>query len=183
VKLRSGWDHTSINFLYCAQASERGGAAMVCLHPRTRSQGFSGRARLSELKELKTHCSVPVIGSGDLFTPKDALDVFRETGCDGLMFARGALGNPFIFKTAKELLSGAEPGPAPTVRSRLETVLQQLEKTVRFKGEERACKEMRKHFCHYSKGITGGAALRTRAVRAERSEDYQKLVSEFFEHS
>jgi tRNA-dihydrouridine synthase B len=180
VKLRSGWDQDSINYLTCAQAAESSGAAMVCLHPRIRSQGFSGRARLSELKELKTHSSVPVIGSGDLFTPVDALIVFRETGCDGLMFARGALGNPFIFTASKELLSGGDPGPAPTVRSRLETALQQLDATVRFKGETRACKEMRKHFCYYSKGIRGGSELRARAVRAERVEDYLKLVSEFF---
>ena len=180
VKLRSGWDQDSINYLSCAQAAERSGAAMVCLHPRTRSQGFSGRARVSELKELKTHCSVPVIGSGDLFSPADALRIFRETGCDALMFARGALGNPFIFASAKSLLSGGDAGPAPTPPAgpeRLQTAVQQLRAAVRFKGETRACKEMRKHFCHYSKGLTGGAELRARAVRAERVEDYLDLVS------
>jgi tRNA-dihydrouridine synthase B len=178
VKLRSGWDQSSINYLYCAQAAEQGGAAMVCLHPRTRSQGFSGRARLSELKDLKARCSVPVIGSGDLFSPADALRVFRESGCDGLMFARGALGNPFIFKATKELLNGEDPGTAPAGPGRLQTALQQLEAAVAFKGEARACKEMRKHFCYYSKGIPGGAELRARAVRAKRVEDYLNLVSE-----
>jgi len=178
VKLRSGWDQCSINYLYCAQAAERSAAAMVCLHPRTRSQGFSGRARVSELKELKTHCSVPVIASGDLFSPEDALEIFRESGCDGLMFARGALGNPFIFTATKELLAGSDPGPAPTARLRLETALQQLEAAVAFKGEARACREMRKHFCYYSKGIRGGSELRARAVRAERVRDYLDLVSE-----
>jgi len=178
VKLRSGWDQSSINYLYCAQAAEQGGAAMVCLHPRTRSQGFSGCARLSELKELKARCSVPVIGSGDLFSPADALRVFRESGCDGLMFARGALGNPFIFKATKELLNGEDPGTAPAGPWRLQTALQQLEAAVAFKGEARACKEMRKHFCYYSKGIPGGAELRARAVRAKRVEDYLNLVSE-----
>jgi len=178
VKLRSGWDQSSINYLYCAQAAERSGATMVCLHSRTRSQGFSGRARVPELKELKTHCSVPVIGSGDLFSPEDALKVFRESGCDGLMFARGALGNPFIFTATKELLAGSDPGPAATARLRLETVLQQLEVAVAFKGEARACREMRKHFCYYSKGIRGGSELRARAVRAERVRDYLDLVSQ-----
>jgi tRNA-dihydrouridine synthase B len=181
VKLRSGWDQDSINYLSCAQAAERSGAAMVCLHPRTRSQGFSGRARVSELKELKTHCSVPVIGSGDLFSPADALRIFRETGCDALMFARGALGNPFIFAAAKSLLSGGDAAPAPTPQTgpeRLQTAVQQLRTAVRFKGETRACKEMRKHFCYYSKGLTGGAEFRARVVRAERVEDYLDLVSE-----
>jgi nifR3 family TIM-barrel protein len=178
VKLRSGWDHSSINYLDCAQAAERSGAVMVCLHPRTRSQGFSGRVRTSELKELKTHCSIPVIGSGDLFTPKDALNVFRETGCDGIMFARGALGNPFIFMATKEFLTDGDPTAAPAGPERLETALQQLKLAVKFKGEARACKEMRKHFCYYSKGIPGGARFRSRAVRAERVEDYLDLVSE-----
>jgi tRNA-dihydrouridine synthase B len=181
VKLRSGWDQDSINYLSCAQAAERSGAAMVCLHPRTRSQGFSGRARVSELKELKTHCSVPVIGSGDLFSPADALRIFRETGCDALMFARGALGNPFIFAAAKSLLSGGDAAPAPTPQTgpeRLQTAVQQLRTAVRLKGETRACKEMRKHFCYYSKGLTGGAEFRARVVRAERVEDYLDLVSE-----
>jgi tRNA-dihydrouridine synthase len=122
-----------------------------------------------------------VIGSGDLFSPEDAVRIFLESGCDGLMFARGALGNPFIFTATKQLLEGEDPCSAPTVRLRLETALQQLEVAVRFKGEVRACKEMRKHFCYYSKGIPGGAALRARAVRAERVEDYVELVSEICE--
>jgi tRNA-dihydrouridine synthase len=181
VKLRSGWDLDSINYLSCARAAERSGAAMICLHPRTRSQGFSGRARVFELKELKSHCSVPVVGSGDVFSPADALRVFQETGCDALMFARGALGNPFIFAAAKGLLSGGDADPSvrpPAGPARLETALEQLRVAVRFKGEARACREMRKHFCHYSKGLTGGAELRARAVRAERVEDYLNLVSE-----
>ena len=178
VKLRSGWDQDSINYLHCAEAAERGGAAMVCLHPRTRSQGFSGQARLSELQDLKTHCSVPVIASGDLFTPEDALTVFRESGCDGLMFARGALGNPFIFRATKSLLAGVDPGPMPVGVQRLQTALQQLEAAVRFKGELRACKEMRKHFCYFSKGMSGGAEFRARVVRAERVDDYLNLVEE-----
>ena len=181
VKLRSGWDQSSINYLDCVEAAERSGAAMVCLHPRTRSQGFSGRARTSELKELKARCSIPVLGSGDLFTPEDAVNVFRETGCDGLMFARGALGNPFIFKATKEVLAG-EDSIAPAGVERLETALRQLQIAVRFKAEAKACKEMRKHFCYYSKGIPGGAEFRARAVRANRVEDYQKLVAEISSH-
>jgi tRNA-dihydrouridine synthase B len=181
VKLRSGWDQNSITYLECAEAAQQGGAAMVCLHPRTRSQGFSGRARRAELGELKTHCSVPVIGSGDLFTPEDALNTLRETACDGLMFARGALGNPFIFKAAKEVLAVGDPAvprAAPSWAQRLETALLHLEIAVSFKGEARACKEMRKHFCHYSKGMPGGAEFRARAVRAARKEDYLNLVAE-----
>ena len=179
VKLRSGWDHNTVNYLRCAESAEEGGASMVCLHPRTRSQGFSGSARLSHLKTLKANCSVPVIGSGDLFTPEAAVRTFRETRCDGLMFARGALGNPFIFTAARQLLAEGRQDPPPGPRLRLETALRQLERAVRFKGELRACKDMRKHFCWYSKGIPGGAELRARAVRAEKVRDYEDLVERF----
>jgi nifR3 family TIM-barrel protein len=179
VKLRSGWDHNSVNYLFCAEAAERSGAAMICLHPRTRSQGFSGRARISEIGELKTRCTVPVVGSGDLFTPEDGAKTLRETRCDALMFARGALGNPFIFNEVKDLLAGREPGLRPDGAERLHTALHQLSIAVSFKGEARACREMRKHFCYYSKGMRGGAELRARAVRAERVEDYRNLVAEF----
>ncbi|MBN2551570.1 MAG: tRNA dihydrouridine synthase DusB [Spirochaetales bacterium] len=179
VKLRSGWDHNTINYLRCAESAEEGGAAMVCLHPRTRSQGFSGSARLTDLKTLKANCSVPVIGSGDLFTPEAAVRTFRESRCDGLMFARGALGNPFIFTAVRQLLEKGQEDAPPGPRLRLETALRQLEQTVRFKGELRACKEMRKHFCWYSKGIPGGAELRARAVRAQKVRDYEDLVERF----
>jgi tRNA-dihydrouridine synthase len=97
------------------------------------------------------------------------------------MFARGALGNPFIFTATKELLAGEDPSPVPAGPERLQTALQQLKVSVGFKGEGRACKEMRKHFCYYSKGLRGGAELRARAVRAQRVEDYVRLVSEISE--
>jgi len=179
VKLRSGWDQNSINYLQCAEAAEREGAAMLCLHPRTRSQGFSGRARIEELKTLKASCGVPILGSGDLFNPEDAPAMFAETGCDGIMFARGALGNPFIFTETKQLL-GAKIPPIPIdPKRRLYTALDQLERTVAFKGEARACKDMRKHFCYYTKGIAGGAELRAQIVRAECAAEYRDLVERY----
>jgi nifR3 family TIM-barrel protein len=178
VKLRSGWDQSSINYLDCAASAEERGAAMICLHPRTRSQGFSGRVRAGELKDLKAQCTVPVIGSGDLFTPEDGMKLLSDTRCDGLMFARGALGNPFIFTAAKRLLAGDEPRGATTAQ-RLQTALIHLEIAVAFKGESTACKEMRKHFCYYSRGMRGGAELRSRAVRAGCVADYRNLVAEF----
>jgi tRNA-dihydrouridine synthase B len=179
VKLRSGWDQNSLNYLETADCAEQGGAVLVCLHPRTRSEGFSGQAHLSHLRALKQHSRLTVVGSGDLFTAEDARTMLLETGCDGLMFARGALGNPFIFTQTINLLSGSPSTSLPTVQQKLKTALKQLELAVAFKGEERACRDMRKQFCHYSKGIPGGAALRSQAVRARRVEDYRRLVAEF----
>jgi tRNA-dihydrouridine synthase B len=181
VKLRSGWDQSSINFLDTAAAAGQGGAVLICLHPRTRSQGFAGTAQLSHLRQLKKQSNAAVIGSGDLFTPEDAAVMLRETGCDGVMFARGALGNPYIFSETKELLEGKIPTPEPTAQRKLRTALQQLELAVAFKGEHKACKDMRKHFCYYSKGVPGGARLRAQVVRAETVQDYKRLFSDFLQ--
>ena len=177
VKLRSGWDSKSINYLRSAQMAIDGGAVMVTLHPRTKSQGFTGKASLKHLSELKKSVTVPVIGSGDLYTAEDALEMIKSTGCDGIMFARGAIGNPFIFRQAAALFKGTAPRMEPLqARQRLETVLLHLQRAVEFKGEKTACREMRKHFCAYTKGLHASAQLRSKAVRAESFSDYQTLI-------
>lgn len=180
VKLRSGWDSKSINYLRSAQMAIDGGAVMVTLHPRTKSQGFTGKASLKHLSELKNSVTVPVIGSGDLYTAEDALEMIKATGCDGIMFARGAIGNPFIFRQAAALLKGTAPRMEPLqARQRLETVLLHLQRAVEFKGEKTACREMRKHFCAYTKGLHASAQLRSKAVQAESFSDYQTLIKNY----
>lgn len=180
VKLRSGWDSKSINYLRSAQMAIDGGAVMVTLHPRTKSQGFTGKASLKHLSELKNSVTVPVIGSGDLYTAEDALEMIKTTGCDGIMFARGAIGNPFIFRQAAALLKGTAPCMEPLqARQRLETVLLHLQRAVEFKGEKTACREMRKHFCAYTKGLHASAQLRSKAVQAESFSDYQTLINDY----
>ncbi|HEC62141.1 MAG TPA: tRNA dihydrouridine synthase DusB [bacterium] len=179
VKLRSGWEAGQINYLENAQAAVEGGAALICLHPRTRSQGFSGSADRSHLKILKRTVPVPIIGSGDLFTAKDALNMVRETECDGVMFARGALGNPFIFRQAVQLFSGQSPDPPPAPEERLALALKQLRATSILKGEKKACTEMRKAFAAYTKGIPGASLLRKRVVKALRISEYESIVADF----
>lgn len=182
VKLRSGWDPDSLNYLQAAELAQEGGAALACLHPRTRSQGFSGSADWSHVAELKRSSSLPVFGSGDLFSAEQAAALMSRTGCDGVMFARGAIGNPFIFAQALALFRGQPPLPGPEAEVRLATALEQLARAVALHGELRACRQMRKHFCAYSRGIPGGAQLRGRAVRAERLEDYRHLVEDYLRH-
>lgn len=177
VKLRSGWDHGSINFRATAEAAVAGGASLVSLHPRTRSQGFRETASLAHLRELKAALQLPVLGSGDLFSAADALKMVRETGCDGVMFARGALGNPFIFTSTRALFLG-RPSPAPTSQEKLHTALRHLSLAVKLHGEAKACREMRKHFCAYTRGIRGGAGLRSRIVHATSEAEYRTLVQE-----
>ena len=181
VKIRSGWDHNCLNYLQAAEEACGAGAAAVCLHPRTRSQGFTGRADWAQIGELKRRLSVPVFGSGDLFSAEAAARLVRETGCDAVMFARGALGNPFLFAEARRLFAGLPPAPAPSSRERLEAALRQLAAAVHLYGEATACREMRKHFCAYTRGIPGGARLRGLAVAAESVADYEALVAEHLE--
>jgi tRNA-dihydrouridine synthase B len=179
VKLRSGWDSGSLNFLEAAGLAHEGGAALICLHPRTRSQGFSGRADWSHIADLKSRSSLPVFGSGDLFSAEDALRLVGLSGCDGVMFARGAIGNPFIFAQAQALFRGQPAPPSPEPEVRLAAALRQLARAVAIHGELRACREMRKHFSAYSRGIPGGADLRAKAMRAEREADYRRLVQDY----
>ena len=179
VKIRSGWDASSLNYLEAASRAVEGGAALVTLHPRTRAQGFGGKACLEHLRELKAALEVPVIGSGDLFTPEDALAMRAATGCDGVMFARGALGNPFIFAAARALLEEGLTLPPPSPGRRLAMALKQLERAVPLYGEAAACREMRKHLCAYTRGLPEGAGLRRRAVRAESLADYRRLAAEY----
>jgi tRNA-dihydrouridine synthase B len=181
VKLRSGWDHESINYLAAAEAALKGGACLVSLHPRTRAQGFRETAALSHLSDLKAKISVPVLGSGDLFSAAGALKMLSETGCDGIMFARGALGNPFIFAQTRALAQG-RCYPARTSGEKLSAALRQLSLAVRFQGEAKACREMRKHFCAYTKGIPRGAALRRRIVHAASEAEYRRLVQEYLSY-
>jgi nifR3 family TIM-barrel protein len=174
VKLRLGWDERSITFLECAGEAVRAGAAAVALHPRTRSQGFGGRARRPALAELKAAVPVPVFGSGDLFTADDALAMAEETGVDAVMIARGTLGNPFIFAEIRARIEGRDFRVG--ARERLDTAMRHLEMEAGAKGEAVACREMRKHFVAYTKGMEGGAALRQAVVHAATIARYRELV-------
>ncbi len=181
VKIRSGWDNRSINYLKAAERAVEAGTALVTMHPRTRAQGYSGSADWSMLKNLKESIDIPVIGSGNLFTPEDAKRMLEETGIDGVMFARGAIGNPFIFERTAELLKTGTCPPPPPVEKRFFTALDHLQKCIADKGEPVACKEMRKHIGSYTKGVRGGAALRNRVVHASTYAEYKEIFEEFLQ--
>jgi len=178
VKIRAGWDSKSLNYAECARIAVEAGAAMVSLHPRTRAQNYGGRSDWSHIADLVTRIAVPVTGSGDLYTPEDALQMLQETGCAAVMFARGAMGNPFIFSQARSLLETGSWEPAP-FSARIGAAMRHLEMLSAYVGERTACLEMRKQFCAYTKGLKGGAALREKAVHAETIEEYRRIVAEF----
>jgi tRNA-dihydrouridine synthase B len=178
IKIRSGWDSKSLNYAECARIAVEAGAAMVTLHPRTRAQNYGGRSDWSHIADLVSRLSVPVAGSGDLYTPEDALKMFKETNCAAIMFARGAMGNPFIFSQARSLLETGAWEPAP-FSARITAAMRHLEMLAADIGERTACLEMRKQFCAYTKGLVGGAALREKAVHAETVEEYRRIVEGF----
>ncbi|AEF81646.1 tRNA dihydrouridine synthase DusB [Leadbettera azotonutricia] len=182
VKMRSGWDASSINYNECARTAVEAGAALVCLHARTRSQGYSGKSNWEHLADLVSRLKMPVAGSGDLYSPEDAERMLRETGCAALMFARGAQGNPFIFRLAREYLEHGAWTP-PSYEERFAMAFRQLDLLTADLGEAAACREMRRAFCAYTKGIGGGSGLsggnklRDRLVHAETISDYKDILS------
>jgi nifR3 family TIM-barrel protein len=179
IKIRSGWDASSINYAECSRIAVEAGAALICLHPRTRTQGYGGKSDWLLIKDLVSRLSIPVAGSGDLFSPMDGELMLRETGCGAIMFARGAQGNPFIFRLTKDLLENRKTNP-PTFEERIAVAFRHLELLAVDIGERPACREMRKAFCAYTKGPPGekgepgSAALRDRLVHAETIADYRK---------
>jgi nifR3 family TIM-barrel protein len=179
VKLRSGWDANTINYLACAEAAVRAGASLVSLHARTRAQAFTGKAQWEHIRLLKESCPVPVFGSGDLFTAEDCAAMMRQTACDGVMLARGCLGNPFLFEEAEALLSGRVDAPPIDARVKLQTAMEHLRLLAGAAGEEKACRDMRKHFVAYTKGIPGGSVIRQSVVSAGTIVEYEEIVESY----
>lgn len=180
VKIRSGWDQLHITFREAAEKAIAAGASALTMHPRTRAQGYEGRSNwdyLSELVELVNH-RIPVFGSGDIFKPEDAKKMLEQTHVDGVMFARGAMGQPFIFRQTRELLeTGSYSDIDP--KERITAAFQELDVLIEDRGEQAACKDMRKRFCAYSKGLNGGAAMRLEIVHSETRSGYEKIFEQY----
>jgi nifR3 family TIM-barrel protein len=170
AKIRSGWDEGSINAPEAARTLERAGVRAVSVHPRTRRQGFKGSADWSVIAEVKRAVGIPVIGSGDVRTPEDALAMLEGTSCDAVMIGRAAVGNPWIFSRARELHEGGRSSPPPTLEERIELAVEHLDLMVAAKGERRGVQEMRKHIVAYLRGFPGASSLRAELVRMEGHE-------------
>ena len=180
VKIRSGWESKQMTWREAAQAALDAGVSAITIHPRTRAQGYEGHSDWGIMRELVELVAgrVPVFGSGDLFKPEDARRMLEETGADAVMFARGAMGNPFIFRDATDLLTKGSYEPLPP-EERVKTGFAELERLVAESSEQHACLEMRKRFAAYSKGISGGAALRAQIVHAATVQDYKDIFANF----
>lgn len=178
VKCRIGWDSTTINLLEFALAMQEAGAAAIAVHGRTREQYYSGKADWTKIAEVKDQLSIPVIGSGDVFTAEDASRMREETGCDFVMIARGALGNPWIFRDALALYEGRPVSPPPTLVEKADLLARQLSMLVAEKGEGPAVREMRKHVGWTLKGVPHSAEIRRRVNRITSESDLKTLLLE-----
>lgn len=180
VKIRTGWDNDSINYLENATQAFDNGASAVCMHARTRSQLYMPYADWTKLTDLKKHFpNNLIIGSGDLFCAQDAKRMLEETGIDALVFARGAIGNPFIFEQAKALLQGL-PEPEISTQQKVDEILNQLNGLASYMGENPACREMRKHVCAYLKGIKNSSRVKAEIVKALSIDQYKEALNLLF---
>lgn len=180
VKIRSGWDSNHINAVEVAKVIEKAGASAICVHPRTRSQGYSGKADWNIIKEVKENVSIPVIGNGDIKSPEDAKRMLEETKCDAVMIGRGVLGNPWLIKNIVNYLDGKEVIDVSIV-DRIDMCLKHLKLLDSLKNDKLACLEIRNHISWYFKGIKGANELKNKVYQTTSIHDIILLLNEFKE--
>lgn len=175
VKIRSGWDEKSINALEIAKVVEKAGASAITVHPRTRSQGYSGKANWNIIKQIKENVKIPVIGNGDIKTCYDAKKMLKETKCDAVMIGRGLLGNPWLIKDCINYLSGKEIEEV-TLEERLNMILKHFNYLLDFQPEKIAVLKMRTHIGYYLKGVL--KEYKQRFMKITTKEEFINLVNE-----
>ena len=180
VKIRSGWDKNHINAVEVAKTAEKAGASAICVHPRTRSQGYSGTAEWNIIKQVKENVSIPVIGNGDIRTPGDAKRMLDETNCDAVMIGRGVLGNPWLIKNTINYLEGKDLINV-SINDRVDMCLKHLDLLCSFKSKKLASLEIRNHIAWYFKGIKGANILKNKIYQTTNIHDIILLLNEFKE--
>ncbi len=176
VKIRAGWDSEHKNAPEVARAAEAGGASLICVHGRTRAEMYSGRADLAIIRAVKGAVAVPVIGNGDIVDGASALTMLQETGCDGLMVGRGAVGNPFVFREILDTLEGRTNRP-PSGEERYRAACMQLAWRCEEKGEHVAVAESRKQLSAFLRGFPASAVARAKVHAATEIKEMQQALS------
>ncbi len=179
VKIRKGWDDSSINAVLIASICEEEGAKAVTVHGRTREQYYSGNVDLSIIKDVKRALSIPVIGNGDIRKPEDAKKMFDFTGCDAIMVGRGAQGNPWIFRNIISFLEKGVYSKQPDKQELFETILRHYMLMETVKGERTAMLEMRKHVGWYLHGFPESAKVRSQVFRTQSKEEVVEILNNY----
>ncbi len=179
VKIRSGWDHNSINAVEIAKICEEAGASAICIHGRTRSQGYSGKADLSIIKAVKEAVSIPVIGNGDIVDCYSAKRMLDETGVDAIMIGRGALGNPWIFKEISEYLEDGTVIDKPNPIDKINMCLKHIEYLSEIKIEKLVCLEIRNHIAWYLKGLKNSNEIKNKVYLTNNINDIIFILEEY----
>ena len=181
VKMRAGWDDTSKNAVLLARLVESAGAAAVTVHGRTRLQMYAPPVDIDIIREVKSAVKIPVIGNGDIDSPKAAAEMYEKTDCDFIMVGRGAMGQPWIFQQINAYLSEGVILPDPPLEKKMLTLIHQVERMREYKGEKIAMLEARKHTAWYMKGLKGAADLRRMAGNITKMDDIFEIVQKAIE--
>lgn len=182
VKIRAGWDKDSVNAVEMAKILEASGAALICVHARTREQLYSPGIDLSVIEKVKTAVSIPVVGNGDILSAADAKAMTDKTGCDGVMIGRGAMGNPWIFSEIVACAEGREY-KAPTAEEKLSVAVAQLDAMIAHKGERIGLAEGKKHMAWYIYGMRGAASARSSVMTAKSREEIAEIFAKLVEEN
>lgn len=177
VKIRKGFENGTIYAVEIAKIAESCGVSAIAVHGRTREQYYSGKADWDVIKDVKKAVKIPVIGNGDIFSAEDAKAIKEYTGCDGLMVARGARGNPWIFREIKEYLENGNIIDKPTINDIREMIIRHAKMLVDYKGEYTGIREMRKHIAWYTAGLPHSAELRRMCNQIETMENLIETVN------
>lgn len=178
VKIRAGWDAEHINAVELARRLEAAGADLICVHARTREQLYAPGIMPEVIAEVKAAVKIPVVGNGDIFSAEDALKMKKDTGCDGVMIGRGAMGHPWIFREIVDALEGKQT-PAMSLDERLSVAAEHLDAMLADKGERTGVAEAKKHMAWYISGIPGAAAARGSVMTASSPEELRAVLEDF----
>ncbi len=183
VKMRSGWDDSTVNAVELAKRCEQAGAAAITVHGRTKVQMYAPPVNIDIIREVKNAVSIPVIGNGDIIDGKSAAKMMEETGCDMVMVGRGALGRPWVFQEINAYLNHEVILPEPSVTQKMHVMLKHVEKICEYKGERVGIREARKHAAWYTKGLHGAANYRARMGLISSIEELQQIALELIEQN